>query len=255
MRFLYDSNYINSNCTIGYDESYNADNTAATYLTNYAVGVIGVIAAAAVLFQFSKHTIISDGIPMALFFGIIGFAFALAGIGHQIVKNRSDMSTGEAILVRLTYAMSLIANAILQSSFVTLATKNITLVMRVIWIIVNLAVLVHSMIRIDPTYMGVLSVITYLGGSVVYIVIYIRKRNDNGERCITYVTKAVSLVVMTVGYIVQAALAGICGDKAYETCFQNCPLPYEFNHNALFHVVFAIGLGLFAVAQLQQPEG
>ena len=90
MRVLYDKDYIDSNCTIGYEESYNIDNTAATYLTNYAVGVIGVIAAGVILFQFSKHTFIS-GIPVALFFGINGLAYAIGDIGHQLTKQQGDL--------------------------------------------------------------------------------------------------------------------------------------------------------------------
>ena len=65
-----------------------------------------------------------------------------------------------------------------------------------------------------------------------------------------FIGKALGTVSMILGYVLQALLAGKCGDSAYEKCFADCPLPKPmiFNHNALFHVVYLIGmvvLGLF----------
>ena len=46
------------------------------------------------------------------------------------------------------------------------------------------------------------------------------------------------------GMAVQVALADVCGDPGYEDCWEDCPLPdpMEFNHNALFHALYAAGL-------------
>lgn len=48
------------------------------------------------------------------------------------------------------------------------------------------------------------------------------------------------------GLLVQVLLAPRCGpSEAYENCFRDCPLPTDpltFNHNALFHVLVAIGM-------------
>jgi len=254
MRVLYDKDYIDSNCTIGYEESYDVDNTAATYLTNYAVGVIGVIAAGVILFQFSKHTFIS-GIPVALFFGITGLAYAIGGIGHQLTKQQGDL-VEEKILSRLSYALIAVSNSILIAIGVTLVTNNITWVIRIIWVIINLAVLLHSLITGNMFYVGVLGIIAFIGMSVVYFILYIGTRSDDGQRSIVYITKSVSMVIILVSYIVQVTLAGKCGTgDSYKNCFRDCPLPASvFNHNALFHVIFGVGLGLFAVAQLIQPD-
>lgn len=254
MRVLFDRDYIDSNCTIGYDESYNVDNTVATYLTCYAVGVIGFTAATAAVFQFSKQRAFISGLPMALFFGITALAYTIGGVGHQITEQRGEL-LGHEILTRLSYVLCIISNAILIATGITLVTTNITSIIKFLWIFVNLAVLVHSMVKRSLFYVGVLSMITYLSMSVVYIIFYIRKRSDNGERYIAYLTKAVSLLVMTAGMLVQGLLAGKCGRSGYEICFQNCPLPApDFNHNALFHIIYGVGLGLFAVAQLQQQD-
>ena len=43
------------------------------------------------------------------------------------------------------------------------------------------------------------------------------------------------------GMLIQVALADVCGDPGYEDCWEDCPLPdpMEFNHNALFHALYA----------------
>mmetsp|Transcript_25821 Transcript_25821/g.29751 ORF Transcript_25821/g.29751 Transcript_25821/m.29751 type:complete len:293 (-) Transcript_25821:86-964(-) len=256
MRVLFDRDYIDSNCTIGYDVSYSVDNTVATCLTSYAVGAIGFTAATAVSFQFLKQHACISGLPMSLFFGITALAYTIAGIGHQITEQRDEV-LGIEILNRLSYVLLIISNAILIATGITLVTTNITLIIKFLWIFVNLAVLVHSMVTKSLVSVGVLCMITYLSMSVVYIIFYIRKRSDNGGRCITYLTKAVSLLVMIAGMMVWVLLHEKCGSigTAYEICFQNCPLPApDFNHNALFHVIYGVGLALFAVAQLQQPD-
>ena len=59
-------------------------------------------------------------------------------------------------------------------------------------------------------------------------------------------------VVMIGGMAVQVALADVCGDPGYEDCWEDCPLPdpMEFNHNALFHALYAAGLLALAVGVL-----
>ena len=44
------------------------------------------------------------------------------------------------------------------------------------------------------------------------------------------------------GFIVQVTLESRCGDDGYEDCFVDCPLPANFNHNALFHVLVVVGM-------------
>ena len=59
-------------------------------------------------------------------------------------------------------------------------------------------------------------------------------------------------MVMIGGMLIQVALADVCGDPGYEDCWEDCPLPdpMEFNHNALFHAVYAAGLLALAVGVL-----
>ena len=57
---------------------------------------------------------------------------------------------------------------------------------------------------------------------------------------------AAGLVLTVLGAAIQFVLRGVCGSNAYEDCFENCPLPnpMKFNHNALFHLVYCLGVAV-----------
>jgi len=59
---------------------------------------------------------------------------------------------------------------------------------------------------------------------------------------------AFGCVVMIAGLLVQVLMAPTCGDPGYEVCWKDCilPAPY-FNHNALFHALFAVGMLILAI--------
>jgi len=42
--------------------------------------------------------------------------------------------------------------------------------------------------------------------------------------------------------------------RAYENCFEECPLHYTFNHNAVFHVLFLLGLLILMVSEKVAPS-
>ena len=66
--------------------------------------------------------------------------------------------------------------------------------------------------------------------SLVYLILY----RDWGAR--------LGGLVYATGFVVQVTLASRCGEDAYEDCFVECPLPVNFNHNALFHVLVVVGM-------------
>merc|ERR1712232_20823 len=62
------------------------------------------------------------------------------------------------------------------------------------------------------------------------------------------------IVFQIAGFAVQIALSPTCGDAAYENCFRDCPLPAPyFNHNALFHVLYAVGMVPVAIGWNLNP--
>lgn len=59
------------------------------------------------------------------------------------------------------------------------------------------------------------------------------------------------------GLMVQVLLEGTCGSPGYQDCFQECPLPTNpavFNHNAVFHILVAVGLTLQAIGWYQSRD-
>ena len=80
----------------------------------------------------------------------------------------------------------------------------------------------------------------------------IRSLKPGARVCVTGAVKVMAGVVMIGGMLIQVALADVCGDPGYEDCWEDCPLPdpMEFNHNALFHALYAAGLLALAVGVL-----
>merc|ERR1711862_172014 len=77
---------------------------------------------------------------------------------------------------------------------------------------------------------------------------------------------AFSMLLAVLGFVLQLKLAPLCGDASYakpedETtgCWRACPLPVvgyanPFNHNALYHTVYALSLALLAAVVSSRPE-
>ena len=73
---------------------------------------------------------------------------------------------------------------------------------------------------------------------------YIRCFCCSGCQIMRYVAATGNALIMA-GLLVQVLLTPTCGSsEAYENCFRDCPMPdpLKLNHNALFHLLVAIGL-------------
>ena len=80
---------------------------------------------------------------------------------------------------------------------------------------------------------------------------YARACCKGARVCVAGAVKVAAGVVMIGGMLIQVALADVCGDPGYEDCWEDCPLPApEFNHNALFHFLYAVGLLALCVGVL-----
>ena len=65
---------------------------------------------------------------------------------------------------------------------------------------------------------------------------------------------AVSTALVTGGVVIQHVLSPTCGNGGYADCFQHCILPYEWNHNFLFHTLQAISTVLVILGGLLLPS-
>jgi hypothetical protein len=102
MRLLYDRDYIESNCTLPYDELTKLDTTPGTYWTNHVIGSIGLVVAFALLLHMrcrqgtennSNHD--DDGAALyskliVAYFVLLALGYSIAGVGHETVDSLED---------------------------------------------------------------------------------------------------------------------------------------------------------------------
>lgn len=69
-----------------------------------------------------------------------------------------------------------------------------------------------------------------------------------------YTNKIIGFALLISGLLVWVALRPKCGFSEYDNCFDKCPLPFEFNHNAPFHLLYAFGLVVYGWSEEISPS-
>lgn len=244
LRTLYDEEFIASGCDPSlYDPQDAFDNTVGTYATNFAIGAIGFLFA--LLFLFAKKPF-----PWVCYFFLTGLSYLLAGVGHYV----GDESFNDK-LVPAFIPILLVANHLLLDRGLCSLTESRKA--RIVLLLVDIAVVAANVV-----YNAILGGLLLLGISLlvsfivmlflfVYHIMVLK-----GNRLVS-VGKALAVLIMGGSLVIQVVLAGDCGSDEYEFCFENCPLPdpVHFNHNALFHAVFAVGFFLQGMLEFRQPTG
>merc|ERR1719498_360384 len=88
-------------------------------------------------------------------------------------------------------------------------------------------------------------IVSFLALSFLSSIFFTRRSFINGA--------AVSLCAL--GFLVQVLLEPTCGRAGYDSCWEDCVLPApDFNHNALFHVMVAVGLLVLGARMVAAPE-
>lgn len=138
-------------------------------------------------------------------------------------------------------ALNILANQILSAKGSVNSTCHMVLTLISLLgsaVVIGLNVFTNASLLITGAYSGLV---------LLYVLIIFASQCD----CI----KVVGVAMMIAGMLVQVVLAPQCGDAAYANCFKDCPLPApSFNHNALFHVLFAIGLAVLGAAMNMNPN-
>lgn len=241
-RFLYDADFVDSGCDSSlfseeFLEQTSVDNTIGTWLTNYVM--TGVAWLAAVYFWYrhrqwqrelkesqavdsDKFTSIGFG-WMILYNLLVGITYLWAGLAHQRFDEKDQQDDYWNIV---TYSVGVTTAVTLHCQ----ATWN--------WIIRGLVILgaiataLSSSILMNNTFVGFYTLFVNIE-LVVYFAWYQRDW-----------LASVGTGLIVLGGFIQFGFRGLCGDDAYLECFEKCPLPnpMTFNHNALFHVVYMVGL-------------
>ena len=203
------------------------------------------------------------------YFRFTGLAYFVAGIGHQFVHSAAHIYPFELFAhVTVTFAVfGLQYDATLvgdYSSIVTTRTtktrfglcgfdvanrtgvfcgtytKTIQFVLVSFWLFFLIVSQVLHMQALVGCYKG----LSLLGLGLYYIIF-------EQEQNVAWLFGLGSFMSL-MGLAVQLILAPLCGDGGYEECFEECPLsdPAIFNHNALFHVMVAVGVFIQLIQSL-----
>ena len=229
-RQLYDHDFIASGCTLPYDKGTKYDDELWTFVTNYIVAFICLFCAL-VVFRVGSHSV-----NVILFFGMTGALNAYAGVLHQTDK-APDLKTWEKII---TWILVIVSSAFLTRAGMRVWTDSIWATL--LWTVAYSAALTMALVLDSNIVVGVTTIVSYGAAVLLFVPDYF---------------KIIGLLVCIGGFIVQFILAEDCGDDGYEDCFESCPLPdpITFNHNALFHSIWAVGLTIFAITEYTNPLG
>ena len=265
-RILYDQDFLDLGCPPElYDENYETDNTLWSWITNFMILGVCVLACLKLLCFPSSSSTSSRQKPstnklILLFFLLTGIAFGFGGLNHSTIERNDDPL--KDVYERITLGVFGIATGcLLVSSFQMLSANRIGL-----WLLtlISLGITVYAVVVKDQTSIGAFQMLVTLFASVVYtfqVGCCGRRRcgNDtaNSPRLFWInITKSIGVFLLLGGLVVQLLLAPTCGDAGYEQCFENCPLPNPtvFNQNALFHIIYLVGLVVLAIAEDQYPS-
>jgi hypothetical protein len=252
-RLLYDKDFIEAGCPPElYDETTTVDNTAATYVTNFIITAVCILACVRLSnVAGSKSSPACDPLLSIGFFLFIGGASFSAGINHIIVERTTDQPVND-----ITLYMTSISNCIANISLTLYVLKMLditrfssSLKKRIIWWSA-FVVMVGLLVYIIVTKGDFLVVMAVSLGTVLFVIIAWIAQGS----FFNYM-KAFGEFVLVASFLTQFTLGGKCGDNGYAVCFKGCPLdPIRFNQNALFHVILLIGLVILAWAEDRSPS-
>lgn len=261
-RRAYDMDWISGDCKNSSFTEYDikattTDNLFWTYMTNYAIGMIGVVACAYMIHSVTRS---KCNVRFAAFFGLTGIGYMIAGVGHQYFyvpyPRGTEAEDQHEWAEKLSYVFVLLGNAALSLIAVHVSVDVFPVAKA--WedkldrcmLIVN-AFIGGNMWTSSPpndTPVGVICLLV----NFVLICLWL------GRKQFLY---AASQFLMVAGFLVQLGLHKQCGDDSYANrrCWNDCPLPtvrgweHPFNHNALYHTIYAIAMVLLA-AVVCRPE-
>jgi len=240
MRSLYDKEYLDSGCTLEYDEASDHDTTIATYVTNFIIAIVCLLAAGIIALSTRSYL-------MPAFFIFAALAYGIGGLNHVILQGRDDPAYDPLIIVII--ACKSISTSFLVMVYLNYFTSNKAILWSVL-VVSTAAIITFGIVTMSYIVVGVYQICALLFMSIfTSIEAFASCRAPKLN-----IMKAISGLIMIAGMLVQVLLSGTCGRGGYQDCFKDCPLPQEFNHNALFHVLYLIGVMGFGWAEYRLPS-
>mmetsp|Transcript_15830 Transcript_15830/g.18387 ORF Transcript_15830/g.18387 Transcript_15830/m.18387 type:complete len:352 (-) Transcript_15830:428-1483(-) len=242
-RFLYNSTYLNSNCTLPYDDTSSIDNLSSTLITNYALASVGIVAALSVWFASPGKR---DDLWMTVFFSFFGLGKIIVSIEHSIV-DLNDPSFGGLLVLTIAHDLIVLSHSALLFCGLRSLTKNAFL--RDAWLVVSAVVIV----LVSFKYF-ILSMFWGMVVSTFMVCVYV-------SQCVKRMApiallKALGMSIAITGSLTKIILGQTCGTNAYKSCFEFCPLPDAsiFNQNGLYHIMTILGIATLAIAEVKHPS-
>lgn len=268
MRTLYDQEYLDSGCTLDnlYDKNISVDDTLWTYATNFAVTAVCLLNA---IFIHRNSTSTNNQNIMVGFFVFCALAFGIAGFNHALIHEIDHPSKSPIQMATVgLYSMSTV---FLTMAFLNQNTSN--RIIRNSVLLLGIGITVYGTVKEGYSLVGTYQVVALffivaISMYTVFVTFFslVKRKNkeDNTDtsssRTRNHILlfasmKSLAGMIMIISMMIQLLLSEECGADGYEVCFKDCPLPDagKFNHNALYHVLYLIGVLLFGWAEYKYP--
>ena len=247
MRNLYDIDYLESGCTLPYDENTNVDNTTWTWATSYAIAGTAFMSAALIAKKQKKRAIL-----MTVFFALTGIGHAVTGASHQFAQTRDSWEN--QILGLVGVAVILFGNAFFMRTGILFFFFSLSLIANTLWVCITGGVIALTIVfDAHQLVAGLALGVTYLGMCMLYCWVLCWEKLPGSK----WAMFAKVLAMWTnIGAIVeQFVLSMTCGSGGYADCFEACPLrnPTVFNQNAIFHILLIGGMFLLTIGEVYLP--
>lgn len=245
---LYDMDYVNGGFQGDPPPGTAVDDTFGTYSTNYLIFVVS--AAAAVVVLLNPRAAVPYKFLASAFFALTGLGYGLAGLLHQFI-HEDEEHMEHATLWNLSYilvllgslSLNLLINQMLFAKFEKIG-ETCRNIINAKAVLLSGTVIIVTTASQQPNLIltGVASLIVLLYAFIVYAM-----------SCKWI--QALAVTSMIAGMLIQVLLTPRCGDAGYPDGWVDCPLPApHFNHNALFHLLYAIGLLILGIAMNVSPD-
>jgi len=245
-RSLYATEYIESGCTIQFDDAYAIDNTMWTYVSSYSVSMMALLSGLLIFYADKKQAVL-----MVSYFFLTGFGYLVAGASSQFSETKDDWQyitlRPVALVITLVSAACLMRSGLLYYFFAGSLFANI------LWVVTNVTLIVLSLVFQSYIIGTIWMVVIYAGMAIVYF------RQSTSELKVgrEWLSLKILAMLSTVfGFMVQYILEKSCGVSGYENCFASCSLvdPTAFNNTAIKNVLVAAGVLFLAIAEIFLPS-
>jgi hypothetical protein len=262
-RSLYNEEYVASGCVGDFPEGTDLDDTVGTWSTNYVTFGLCLLTSLFLVYQIRRSPPGSSSDirrwAFIVHLLILGSGFCLAAVAHQVIQTRDEYPNERWFWnVALSFVVWSLPFLIIGQSPRLLEPEARRTRNMIVSAYLFAGAVVFSLANIDLAFLfaGVCLLVTSLVLLVWNLIILATGRYNhkslNRVSCILWIFSQLSLAV---GLLVQVILAPVCSHAAYQDCFEDCPLPYDMNHNFVYHIFQITSVLFVSCGALVLPMG